>query len=100
MIYFDNSATTKPYKEVLESFVTVSSQYFGNPSSLHGLGIQAEKLLSQAREQMANLLSVKPTEIYFTSCGTESSNLAIKGTAAFLKNKGRHLITTSVEHAS
>jgi cysteine desulfurase len=100
MIYFDNSATTKPYKEVLDSFLTVSSEFFGNPSSLHGLGGQAEKLLSQAREQTAKFLAVKPTEIYFTSGGTESSNLAIKGAALFAKNKGRHLITTSVEHAS
>lgn len=100
MIYFDNSATTKPYKEVIDSFVTVSSEFFGNPSSLHGLGGQAEKLLSQARGQIAKLLAVKPTEIYFTSGGTESNNIAIKGTALLHKNKGRHIITTSVEHAS
>lgn len=100
MIYFDNSATTRPYKEVLESFVKVSSEFFGNPSSLHGLGIQAEKLLTQARAQIANLLAVKPTEIYFTSGGTESNNLAIKGTAMVHKNKGRHLILSSVEHPS
>ena len=100
MIYFDNSATTRPYKEVIDSFVKVSSEYFGNPSSLHGLGVQAEKLLTQARAQMANLLAVKPTEIYFTSGGTESNNLAIKGTALAHKNKGRHLILSSVEHPS
>lgn len=100
MIYFDNSATTKPYKEVLDSFVTVSAEYFGNPSSLHGLGGQAEKLLLQARTQVADLLAVKPSEIYFTSGGTESNNLAIKGTALLHKNKGRHIITTGVEHAS
>ncbi|MEH7353655.1 cysteine desulfurase family protein [Neobacillus drentensis] len=100
MIYFDNSATTKPYKEVLDSFLTVSSEYFGNPSSLHSMGGQAEKLLSQAREQVAKLLAVKPTEIYFTSGGTESNNIAIKGAALLNRNKGRHLITSSVEHAS
>lgn len=100
MIYFDNSATTRPYKEVLDSFVKVSSEFFGNPSSLHGLGLQAEKLLTQARAQIANLLAVKPTEIYFTSGGTESNNLAIKGTAIVHKNKGRHLILSSVEHPS
>ncbi|MDR7000846.1 cysteine desulfurase family protein [Neobacillus niacini] len=100
MIYFDNSATTKPYKEVLESYVTVSSEYFGNPSSLNALGGQAEKLLTKAREQVANLLTVKKTEIFFTSGGTESNNLAIKGAAYIHKNKGRHLITTSIEHAS
>jgi cysteine desulfurase len=100
MIYFDNSATTRPYKEVLDSFVKVSSDFFGNPSSLHGLGVQAEKLLTQARSQVAGLLAVKPTEIYFTSGGTESNNLAIKGIAMLPKNKGRHLILSSVEHPS
>ncbi|MDM5330704.1 cysteine desulfurase family protein [Neobacillus sp. CF12] len=100
MIYFDNSATTRPYKEVLDSFVKVSSDFFGNPSSLHGLGVQAEKLLTQARVQVANLLSVKPSEIYFTSGGTESNNLAIKGTAISHKNRGKHLILSSVEHPS
>ncbi|MGG1677712.1 cysteine desulfurase family protein [Neobacillus sp. NRS-1170] len=100
MIYFDNSATTKPYKEVLDSFVTVSSEYFGNPSSLHSMGGQAEKLLTQAREQVAGLLKVKANEIYFTSGGTESNNIAIKGAALLNRHKGRHLITSSVEHAS
>lgn len=100
MIYFDNSATTKPYKEVLDSFLTVSSEFFGNPSSLHSMGGQAEKLLSQARTQVANLLNVKPSEVYFTSGGTESNNLAVKGTALFHKNKGRHLILSGVEHPS
>ncbi|MEH7255273.1 cysteine desulfurase family protein [Neobacillus niacini] len=100
MIYFDNSATTKPYKEVIDSFVKVSSEFFGNPSSLHNLGMQAEKLLTQARILVANLLTVKPSEIYFTSGGTESNNLAIKGTAILHKNKGKHMILSSVEHPS
>jgi cysteine desulfurase len=100
MIYFDNSATTRPYKEVLDSFVKVSSEFFGNPSSLHGLGVQAEKLLTQARSQVASLLGVKQNEIYFTSGGTESNNLAIKGTAMLPKNMGKHLILSSVEHPS
>ncbi|GHH97307.1 cysteine desulfurase family protein [Neobacillus kokaensis] len=100
MIYFDNSATTKPYKEVLDSFVTVSSQFFGNPSSLHSLGGQAEKLLSQAREQVGQLLHVKAGEIFFTSGGTESNNLAVKGAALSSRNRGKHLITSSVEHPS
>jgi cysteine desulfurase len=100
MIYFDNSATTKPYDEVLESFLTVSRNFYGNPSSLHGFGGKADKLLTQAREQIAQLLAVKQSEIYFTSGGTESNNMAIKGTALLYKNRGRHLITTSVEHAS
>ena len=100
MIYLDNSASTKPFPEVIESFVKVSSDYFGNPSSLHGIGGQAENLLTQARTQTAKLLSVKPNEIYFTSGGTEGNNLAIKGTAYNHKRKDYHLITTSIEHAS
>ncbi|KAB2338846.1 cysteine desulfurase [Cytobacillus depressus] len=100
MIYFDNSSTTKPYSEVLDSFRKVSEEYFGNPSSLHGLGAQSEKLLSQAREQMARLLDVQINEIYFTSGGTESNNIAIKGTALMHKGRGRHLITTEIEHPS
>lgn len=100
MIYFDNSATTKPSSEVIDSFVKVSSQYYANPSSLHGLGGQAEKLLSQARTQSAKILSVKNNEIIFTSGGTEGNNLAIKGSAYFYKNRGNHLITTEIEHPS
>ncbi|WP_075982579.1 cysteine desulfurase family protein [Bacillus massilinigeriensis] len=100
MIYFDNSATTKPYKEVLDSFVKVSTDYFANPSSLHRMGGQAEKLMFQAREQIAKLLNVKSNEIILTSGGTESNNLAIKGTALMHQGRGRHIITTSVEHPS
>ncbi|PLR83800.1 cysteine desulfurase family protein [Bacillus sp. V33-4] len=100
MIYFDNSATTKPYKEVLDSYVKVSSDYFGNPSSLHSAGAQAEKLLSRARAELAKLMNVKANEIYFTSGGTEGNNLAIKGAALAYKGRGRHIITTQVEHTS
>jgi cysteine desulfurase len=100
MIYFDNSATTKPYKEVLNSFIKVSEDFFGNPSSLHRIGGQAEKLLQQARSQIANLLNVKETEILFTSGGTESNNLAVKGVALAHRERGRHIITTGMEHAS
>ncbi len=100
MIYLDNSATTKPLPEVMDSFVKVSKEFFGNPSSLHGIGGQSEKLLSQARSQVARLLSVKQNEIFFTSGGTEGNNLAIKGISFAYKDRGRHLITTAVEHAS
>lgn len=100
VIYFDNSSTTKPFREVLESFSKVSSEFYGNPSSLHGLGAQSEKLLSQAREQIAKLLHVQKNEIYFTSGGTESNNIAIKGTALMHKGRGKHLITTEIEHPS
>ncbi|WP_077214254.1 cysteine desulfurase family protein [Bacillus dakarensis] len=100
MIYLDNSATTRPYKEVIDSFVKVSTDYFGNPSSLHQLGVQAENLLSKGRKQLADLLGVKPGEVFFTSGGTESNNLAIKGAAIKHRGRGNHIITTEVEHAS
>ncbi|ANB62084.1 cysteine desulfurase family protein [Anoxybacteroides amylolyticum] len=100
MIYLDNSATTKPFPEVLDSFVAVATNYFGNPSSLHELGRKAERLLSQSREQVAALLSVKPNEIIFTSGGTEANNLAIKGVALQYRKRGNHIITTAIEHPS
>lgn len=100
MIYLDHSATTKPYKEVLDTYVKVSSQYFGNPSSLHQLGLNAEKLLSKSRNQIASLLNIKEKEVYFTSGGTEGNNLAIKGTAMMYRNRGKHIITTAIEHPS
>ncbi len=100
MMYLDNSATTKPFPEVLQSFMKVANDYFGNPSSLHGLGMQAERLLTQAREQIARLLEVKPTEVIFTSGGTEGNNLAIKGVAWQHQQRGRHMITTAIEHPS
>lgn len=100
MIYFDNSATTKPYNDVIQAFTTVASEYFGNPSSLHGLGSEAEKLMSRSRKQIAQLLNVQAKEIIFTSGGTESNNLAIKGSALALQARGKHIITSSVEHAS
>lgn len=100
MIYFDNSATTKPYKEVIDSFTKVAYDFFGNPSSLHQLGIEAEKLLTQARRQMAKLLNVKDNELVFTSGGTEGNNWAIKGIAMKYRSRGKHIITTSIEHPS
>ena len=100
MIYFDNSSTTKPYPEVIDSFTKVSVDFFGNPSSLHGLGAQSEKLLSAARKQIADLLNVKSSEIYFTSGGTEGNNLAVKGAARARANRGNHIITTAIEHPS
>lgn len=100
MIYLDNSATTQPYKEVIDAFVKVSSTFFGNPSSLHGVGEKAEKLLQQARRQIAQLLKVKEKELLFTSGGTEGNNMAIKGIAKQYQLRGNHLITTTIEHPS
>lgn len=98
MIYFDNSATTKIYPESLDSYVAVSKQYFGNPSSLHELGTVSSKLLEQSRKQIAAELSVKPEEIFFTSGGSEGDNWVIKGTAYEKSFYGKHIITTKIEH--
>ena len=98
MIYLDNSATTKPYPEVLDAYRTVAETYFANPSSVHDKGAEAERLLKQARQLGANLLNVDAKEIVFTSGGTEGDNLAVKGTALYYRNRGKHLITTEMEH--
>lgn len=100
MIYFDNSATTKPKKEVLDTFYKVAENYFGNPSSVHHLGLQAENLLSHARNQIATLLKTDEQEIIFTSGGTEGNNFIIKGVAEKYRNRGYHMITTMIEHPS
>jgi cysteine desulfurase len=100
MLYLDNSATTKPYPEVLSTYLKVTEDYFANPSSLHKLGSEAEMLLNQSRKQVATLLGVQQGEIIFTSGGTEGNNLAIKGAALANKHKGRHIITSSIEHPS
>jgi cysteine desulfurase len=100
MIYFDNSATTKPHEEVIESYQTVSENYYGNPSSQHQLGYDADKLLRKAYEQAASMLGVSNQEIIFTSGGTESNNLAIKGIALRYQKHGKHLVTTTIEHPS
>ncbi|PAF19991.1 cysteine desulfurase NifS [Terribacillus saccharophilus] len=100
MIYFDNSATTKPHPDVLTSYTEAAQTYFANPSSLHRLGGSAEQLLTACRKQAAQLLHVGENEILFTSGGTEGNNLAIKGTALQKKRLGNHIITTTVEHPS
>ncbi|MVO99401.1 cysteine desulfurase family protein [Paenibacillus lutrae] len=100
MLYLDNAATTPPYEEVVTTVADVMRQHYGNPSSIHRLGMDAQKLVSRAREVIGSVLHVKPTELIFTSGGTESSNLAIKGAAYRYRNRGSHLITTAIEHAS
>ncbi len=94
--YLDNSATTRPYDEVVETVARVMKEQYGNPSSLHRLGIAAEKEIKQAKEAIAATLKATPGEIYFTSGGTESNNLAILGTCAL--SRGRHIISTPLEH--
>ncbi len=99
-IYLDNVSTTKPAKEVVEEILHTLTEIYGNPSSLHRKGIEAEKLINHARERIAKFLQVKSNEIYFTSGGTESNNLAIKGIAYAKRRLGNHLITSVIEHQS
>ncbi len=100
MIYLDHSATTPVHPEVVGVVTDVMQNIYGNPSSLHGLGVKAERLVEEARRVIARKLNCSPTEIYFTSGGTEANNLAIRGVAEKLQSRGRHLITTQVEHPS
>jgi len=100
IIYFDNSATTKVYPEVMNEMNRIYSSVFGNPSSLHRLGNEAEKILTESREIIAETLRVSPNEIFFTSGGTESNNWAIKGIARANKKRGKHIITSAAEHPS
>ncbi|GAK09662.1 cysteine desulfurase family protein [Geomicrobium sp. JCM 19038] len=100
MIYLDNSSTTKPYAEVMNTFTKASIDYFGNPSSLHNQGSKSEQLIREARRSIAKQLSIFPQEIVFTSGGSEGNNLAIKGAAFTRQDRGKHLITTAIEHPS
>ncbi|WP_173915833.1 cysteine desulfurase family protein [Halobacillus sp. Marseille-Q1614] len=100
MIYFDNSATTQPHTEVLQSYQQAAARYFANPSSVHQLGLEAERLMEKTREAIAHRLAVLPEEIVYTSGGTESNNMAIKGIAFQHRTRGRHLITSKIEHPS
>lgn len=95
-IYFDNSATTKSYDEVAAAVFDTTANNYGNPSSLHRLGIDAERAVKKAKDRVANALKANPSEIFFTSGGTESDNLAILGVAKC--HRGRHIITTPLEH--
>lgn len=100
MIYFDNSATTKPFHDVLQAFVKINEQYYANPASIHEAGVEANTLLSRAREQVATILRTEPAHTIFTSGGTESNNLAIFGLAKSNEHIGKHIITTAIEHPS
>jgi len=97
-IYLDYAATAPVLPEVLEAMLPFFSESYGNPSGIHGTGREARKAVEQARRQTARVLGAESGEILFTSGGSESDNLAIQGTAAALKEKGNHLITTRIEH--
>ena len=100
MIYLDYSATTPVAKEVLDTYVKVTNDYIANPNSLHKLGVLAKNLINASTNQIANILKVKPTEIIYTSGASESNNLAIKGVCFKYQNRGKHIITTHLEHSS
>ncbi len=96
--YFDNAATTQVNQDVIKEMLPYFSIEYGNPSSLYSIGRRAKRVLEEARRKIANIINCKPNEIYFTSCGTESDNLAIKGIAYANKEKGKHIITSKIEH--
>lgn len=100
VIYLDYAASTPIDPEVIETVTRVMSDYPGNPSAIHRLGLEAADLLAQARRQMAHILNVQPAELIFTSGATESNHLAIRGAAEAYRARGNHLITTAVEHPS
>ena len=100
MIYLDYSATTKVSDEVLDTFIKSSKEFIGNPNSIHSLGVKSKNIINSATKQIANLLRVKEDEIIYTSGSSESNNLALKGIALKYKNRGKHIITTTLEHSS
>lgn len=99
-VYFDNAATTKIIPEVREIMLETMDVEYGNPSSMHRKGVEAEKYIRYAREVLAGQLKCEPKEITFTSGGTESNNLALVGIALANRRAGNHIITTGIEHAS
>ena len=97
-IYMDNAATTRVTEPVMQAMLPYFTEIFGNPSSIHSFGREAHRALDEARSRVAGALGAKPNEIYFTGCGTESDNWAIRGAAYARKGKGRHIITSAIEH--
>lgn len=100
MIYFDNAATTAVCPAAAQRALEMMTEYYGNPSSLHSLGIRAEQKLAVARKQVAKLLGCSPDSLVFTSGGTEANNLSVLGSVGARRRAGRHVVTTAVEHSS
>ena len=96
--YLDNSATTKPCEEAVEAAVQAMRAAYGNPSSLHRKGFEAEKLVTEARARLAAALSCDPSELFFTSGATESNNMALFGAAQARKRRGKTILISAVEH--
>jgi cysteine desulfurase len=97
-IYFDHSATTPVHPEVIAAMMEYLTDKFGNPSSIHSFGRETRKAVDEARAKVADLIGAEPNEIFFTSGGTESDNLALKGIAYANRKKGNHIITSAIEH--
>ena len=98
MIYLDNAATTKTAPEVVDAMLPYFSEYYGNASTIYSLGAESKKAMDHARQTIADSLGAKPEEIYFTAGGSESDNWALKATAEAYATKGKHIITTKIEH--
>ena len=98
MIYLDNAATTKTAPEVVDAMLPYFSEYYGNASTIYSLGAESKKAMDHARQTIADSLGAKPEEIYFTAGGTEADNWALKATAEAYASKGKHIITTKIEH--
>ena len=100
MVYLDYSATTPVNSEVIDTYSKVCKEYIGNPNSLHSLGVKAKQLIDASTKQIAEILKVKPSEIIYTSGATEANNMAIKGVCFKYQSRGKHIITTELEHSS
>ena len=98
LIYLDNAATTKTAPEVLEAMLPYFSEYYGNPSSIYDFGQKSKEAVTRGRQQIADVLNARKEDIYFTAGGSEADNWAIKMTAEAYQNKGKHIITTKIEH--
>jgi len=97
-VYLDNNATTKVDEEVVKAMIPYFSEYYGNPFSLHLFGAETGKAVTEARQTIADILKAKPSEIIFTASGSEGDNLAIRGIARAYKHRGKHIITSTIEH--
>ena len=100
MVYLDYSATTKTREEVLDTYIKTSRDYFANPNSLHKIGVEAKHLIDASTEQIARIMNCDKEEVIYTSCASESNNLAVKGVALRNKKRGMHIISTNLEHSS
>ena len=99
-VYLDNAATTRARPEVVDAVVTALQERFGNPASIHTAGLEAERLVKETRSVLAAALEVPADDLYFTSGGTEANNWALRGVLAAYARRGRHLVTTAIEHSS